>query len=72
VSKNFHDSDPVLSAFLARFNVPLDLLNGALAEMSEQKLPARQAAQTFLKQHPELLKKWLDAEVAAKVTASLK
>jgi glycine betaine/proline transport system substrate-binding protein len=72
VSKNFHDSDPVLSAFLARFNVPLDLLNGALAEMSDQKLPARQAAQAFLKQHPELLKKWLDAEVAAKVTASLK
>lgn len=72
VSRNFHDSDPVLSAFLAKFNVPLDLLNRALADMSDKKLPARQAAQTFLKQHPEILKKWVDADVAAKVTAGLK
>jgi glycine betaine/proline transport system substrate-binding protein len=72
VSRNFHDSDPVLSAFLTRFNVPLDLLNRSLADMSERKTPAAQAARRFLQQHPELLRQWVAADIAARVTAGLK
>jgi glycine betaine/proline transport system substrate-binding protein len=72
VSKAFGDGDPVLRSFLDKFNIPLDLLNKALADMGDRKWDARQAAQNFLKQHPEILKKWLDADVAAKVSASLK
>ncbi|HEY4317772.1 MAG TPA: ABC transporter substrate-binding protein [Herbaspirillum sp.] len=72
VSKAFGDGDPVLRGFLEKFSVPLDLLNATLAEMSEQKTGARQVAQAFLKQHPEILKQWVAADVAAKVTAGLR
>ena len=72
VSKAFGDGDPVLRSFLDKFNIPLDLLNKTLADMGDRKLDPRQAAQDFLKQHPEILKKWLDADVAAKVSAGLK
>jgi glycine betaine/proline transport system substrate-binding protein len=71
VSKAFGDGDPVLRGFLEKFNVPLDLLNKTLADMSDRKLDPRQAAQGFLKQHPEVLAKWVSGDVAAKVSASL-
>ncbi|MDB5989156.1 MAG: transporter substrate-binding protein [Herbaspirillum sp.] len=72
VSRAFGDGEPVLRGFLDKFNVPLDLLNKTLADMSDNKLEARQAAQDFLKRHPEVLKKWVDADVAAKVSAGLR
>ncbi|HWZ48673.1 MAG TPA: ABC transporter substrate-binding protein [Herbaspirillum sp.] len=72
VSRVFGDGAPVLRGFLDKFNVPLDLLNKTLAHMSDSRLDARQAAQDFLKQHPEVLKQWVDAEVAAKVSAGLR
>jgi glycine betaine/proline transport system substrate-binding protein len=71
VSKAFGEGDPVLRGFLEKFSVPLDLLNTTLADMSEKKTDAKQAAQGFLKQHPEILKQWVAADVAAKVTAGL-
>ena len=72
VSNAFGDGDPVLRAFLEKFSVPLPLLNQTLANMSDKKLDARQAARDFLKRHPELLAKWVDADVAAKVSAGLR
>lgn len=71
VSKAFADGDPVLRAFLDKFNIPLALLNQTLADMSERKQDPKRAARELLKQHPELLKQWLAADVAAKVTAGL-
>jgi len=71
VSKAFNDADPVLSAFLSRFNIPLDLLNKSLADMADKKLEARQVARIFLQQHPEVWKKWVPADVAVKISASL-
>ena len=71
VSKAFADGDPVLRGFLDKFNIPLALLNRTLADMSERRQDARQAARDLLKQHPELLEQWLPADVAAKVTAGL-
>ena len=72
VSKVFNDADPVLTEFLSKFNIPLDLLNQSLADMADKKLETKQLAQTFLKQHPEVWKKWVAADVAAKVSAGLK
>jgi glycine betaine/proline transport system substrate-binding protein len=40
--------------------------------MSENHTPARDVAQAFLKEHPEVWKAWLTEEVAQKVEASLK
>jgi len=71
VSQAFNQADPVLSAFLSNFNIPLDLLNATLAEMADKKLDARQAVQVFFKQHPEVWQKWVPADVAARISASL-
>jgi glycine betaine/proline transport system substrate-binding protein len=72
VSKAFGEGDPVLRGFLDKFNVPLDLLNKTLADMSDKKTDARQAAQSFLQQHPEILAKWVPADVANKVSTGLR
>lgn len=72
VSKVFRDADPVLSGFLSKFNIPLDLLNTSLAEMADQKLAAPQVAQLFFKRHPEIWTKWVPTEIATKISASVK
>ena len=72
VSTVFNKQDPVLSGFLSKFNIPLDLLNKALADMAEKKLAPPQVAQIFLQQHPEIWNKWVPADVAAKISASVK
>ena len=72
VSTVFNKQDPVLSAFLSKFNIPLDLLNKSLADMAEKKLAPPQVAQIFLQQHPEIWKKWVPVDVGAKISASVK
>jgi glycine betaine/proline transport system substrate-binding protein len=47
-------------------------LNKALAEMSEKHTPPRQAAQAFMKAHPEVWQAWVPKDVADKVSAELK
>jgi glycine betaine/proline transport system substrate-binding protein len=39
--------------------------------MSEKHTPPRQAAEAFMKAHPEVWKAWLPQEVADKVSAAL-
>jgi glycine betaine/proline transport system substrate-binding protein len=72
VSRAFHDADPVLVDMLAKFNVPLPLLNRTLSEMAEKKLDAKTQALVFLKAHPAVWRQWVPADVAARVAASLK
>ncbi len=71
VSTVFNNADPVLSAFLSKVNIPLDLLNQMLADMADRHITARQAAELFLRQHPEVWTKWVPADVAAKVRVGL-
>jgi glycine betaine/proline transport system substrate-binding protein len=71
VSRKFGEGDPVLRAFLEKFTLPLDLLNPTLAAMRDKKQDPRLVARAFLKQHPELLKQWVDADAASKVLAGL-
>jgi glycine betaine/proline transport system substrate-binding protein len=62
----------VLVDMLAKFNVPLPLLNRTLSEMAEKKLDAKTQALVFLKAHPAVWRQWVPADVAARVAASLK
>ncbi|MDF9620116.1 ABC transporter substrate-binding protein [Pseudomonas entomophila] len=71
VSKAFHDTHPELVALFEQVDLPIDLLNKALARMSESRQPPREAARTFLRDHPEVWKAWLPADSAAKVEAAL-
>ena len=52
-------------------NEALDCAVYALAVMSEKRTPPREAALTFLRDHREVWKAWLPADIAAKVEASL-
>ncbi|AXK39748.1 ABC transporter substrate-binding protein [Crenobacter cavernae] len=72
VSKAFHDADPALIGVLSKFNVPIALLNRSLADMADNKRDAKQASRLFLKSHPEVWKRWVPADVAARLSAALK
>ncbi|GLS06118.1 hypothetical protein GCM10007860_32850 [Chitiniphilus shinanonensis] len=69
VSRAFHDADPVLMGFLTRFNVPLPLLNAALAEMVERKDTPAEQARRFMTAHPEVWRDWVPQDVAERLGA---
>jgi len=71
VSKAFRDGYPDLVAAFEKVDLPIDVLNRALAEMNEKRQPAADAAKAFLRANPQVWKAWLPAEVATKVEASL-
>ncbi|SEN58651.1 glycine betaine/proline transport system substrate-binding protein [Pseudomonas sp. ok272] len=71
VSAPFQQQYPQLAAFFAQVDLPIDPLNKALAEMSEQHTPPRQAAEAFMRAHPDVWRAWLPKDVADKVAASL-
>ena len=62
---------PQLVSFFEKVDLPIDLLNGILADMSEKRTPPRQVALAFLKEQPQVWQQWVPAEVAAKVNAAL-
>lgn len=72
VSAPFHAQYPELVAFFEKVDLPIDLLNQTLAHMSEKRLDPRAVAQAFLKEHPQVWNAWVPADVAGKVTQSLK
>ncbi|WP_035055190.1 ABC transporter substrate-binding protein [Andreprevotia chitinilytica] len=67
LSKALFDGDPALVGFLTRFNVPIDTLNNALAQMADNKTDAATQAKTFFANQGKLWRGWLPADVAAKV-----
>ncbi|QXH44796.1 ABC transporter substrate-binding protein [Pseudomonas xanthosomatis] len=71
VSKAFRDANPELVAVFEQVDLPIGLLNKTLAHMAETRQAPRQAAQAFLREHPEVWQAWLPAERAAKVKAGL-
>jgi len=72
VSRVFYDADPVLVQMLSKMNVPLEVLNGLLAERAARKLDANALVQSFLKHNQNVWQTWMPADIAGKVTASLK
>ncbi len=71
VSAPFHAQYPELVAFFSKVDLPIDLLNQTLGQMSEKRLQPRAVAQAFLRDHPQVWQAWVPAEVAAKVSGSL-
>jgi len=71
VSAEFHKQYPELVAFFEKVDLPIDLLNQTLGQMSEKRLEPKAVAQAFLKEHPEVWKAWVPADVATKVSSSL-
>lgn len=71
VSAPFRAEYPELVSLFEKVDLPIELLNDTLAHMSEERLPPRQVAETFLREHPAIWQAWLPAEVAARVSGSL-
>jgi glycine betaine/proline transport system substrate-binding protein len=71
VSEPFRAQHPELVAFFEKVDLPIDLLNQTLGQMSEKRQDPKTVAQTFIKDHPEVWKAWLPADVASKVSSSL-
>jgi glycine betaine/proline transport system substrate-binding protein len=71
VSTPFYQAQPQLMTFFSKVNFPLDFMDATILDMTEHKVDAQTEAQKFLKQHPEMWKQWVPADVAAKVQKSL-
>ena len=71
VSAPFKAQYPDLVAFFEKVDLPIDLLNQTLGQMSEKRQPPRQVAEAFLRDQPQVWKGWVPGEVASKVSASL-
>ncbi|MCJ1884192.1 ABC transporter substrate-binding protein [Pseudomonas sp. LA21] len=71
VSAPFHKQYPELVAMFEKVDIPIDLLNAALAKMSETRQPPHDAARDFLKANPQVWQGWLPAEQRARVEAAL-
>ena len=71
VSAPFHAQYPELVEFFGKVDLPIDLLNQTLGQMSEKRLQPRAVARAFLREHPAVWQAWVPAQVAAKVSGSL-
>jgi glycine betaine/proline transport system substrate-binding protein len=72
VSTPFQKQYPQLAEFFTKVDLPIEPLNKALADMSEKHTTPRQAAEAFMRAHPDVWRAWLPTEVADKVAAALK
>ena len=71
VSTPFQKQYPQLAQFFAKVELPIEPLNRALAQMSENHSAPRDAARAFLKQHPDVWRTWVPRDVADKIAATL-
>jgi ABC-type proline/glycine betaine transport system substrate-binding protein len=71
VSAPFKAQYPELVAFFEKVDLPIDLLNHTLGQMSEKRLQSRQVAEAFLRDQPQVWKAWVPGEVAERITAQL-
>ncbi|MCX2545827.1 ABC transporter substrate-binding protein [Pseudomonas sp. COW5] len=71
VSAPFQKQYPQIAAFFSKVDFPIKDLNKALADMSEKHTPPREAAEAFMKAHPDVWQAWLPKDVADKVQAGL-
>ncbi|MQR02665.1 ABC transporter substrate-binding protein [Glaciimonas soli] len=72
MNAKFYDADPVLVDFFSKINVPLDILGPYLVDMNKSRVEPTAMAKKFFETHPEVWKKWVPDDVAAKVASSLK
>lgn len=68
---DFPTKAPQLAAFFKAYGMSAEMTSKMLAEAREKGITPEQQALAFLKAQPELWKRWLPAEAAQKVAASL-
>ncbi|QTT87407.1 ABC transporter substrate-binding protein [Pseudomonas chlororaphis] len=71
VSAPFKAQYPELVSFFEKVDLPIDLLNRTLGQMSETRQPPRQVAEAFLREQPQVWQGWVPSEVASRVNAAL-
>ncbi len=71
VSAPFARTAPELIAVLKRAQLPLDVLNANLVEMSDSRRDADAQAIRFLKQRGDIWRAWVDPATASRIAASL-
>ena len=72
VSTPFQKQYPQITEFFTKVDLPIDPLTEALADMSEKHTAPRQAAEAFMKAHPDGWPASVPKDVADKVSAELK
>ncbi|MCF4114172.1 MULTISPECIES: ABC transporter substrate-binding protein [Dethiosulfovibrio] len=70
-NRAFLESEPEIRDFVERYETSLELTSEALAVMDTEGMSSPQAAEWFLKEHPEVWSSWVDEEVRAKVSKAL-
>ena len=70
VSTPFYDSEPNVMAFFSKVSFPINFLDATILDMTTNKIDGAVKAKQFLKEHPEIWKKWVPADVASKVQAA--
>ncbi|MCB2253744.1 ABC transporter substrate-binding protein [Pseudomonas chlororaphis] len=71
VSAPFKAQYPELVSFFEKVDLPIDLLNRTLGQMSETRQPPRQVAEAFLREQPQVWQGWVPSDVAGRVRAAL-
>ena len=71
VSAPFRQQHPELVAFFAKVDLPIEILNKTLAQMSQKRQEPAAAAREFLKANPQIWRQWVPAEVGDKVQGQL-
>ena len=71
VSTPFYQAEPELMTAYSKVSFPMDFLNKTILEMTSKKIDGQAMARQFLKDHPEMWKQWVPADVAQKVQAGL-
>ncbi len=71
VSALFKAQYPDLVTFFEKVDLPIDLLNQTLGQMSEKRQKPREVVEAFLREQPQVWKGWVPGEVVSKVSASL-
>ena len=71
VNTQFSEQAPKATEFLSKVSLPVDVVNGMLAEMDAESLEVTDVADRFLKNHADVWTKWVPADVAERVKAGL-
>lgn len=71
LNTQFIQDAPTLTAFFSKVSVPFDVVNKTLAYMEESGGETSEVAQWFLKNQQDIWSKWVPAEVADRVKATL-
>ncbi|MBW0237353.1 ABC transporter substrate-binding protein [Pseudomonas sp. D1HM] len=71
VSAPFKVQHPQLVEFFEKVDFPIDLLNRALAQMSEKRTEPDKAAEAFLREQPQVWQAWVTPQAAEKIKAAL-